>query len=81
MKKALLFSSGITGIVVGVFALAYLTSAATTKYSFSGRGIAREHDFAGKCDELGDRKEADEHRKRVEDYLKQHYEVLLKNEK
>lgn len=48
MKRAFLFSSGITAIVVGVFALAYLTSAATTKYPFSGRGIVREHDFAGK---------------------------------
>jgi len=48
MKRALLFSSGITAIVVGVFALAYLTSAATTKFSFTGRGIVQEHDFSGK---------------------------------
>lgn len=48
MKRALLFSSGITGIVVGVFALAYLTSAATTKFSFTGEGTVQENDFAGK---------------------------------
>lgn len=48
MKRALLFSSGMTGIVVGVFALAYLTSAATTKFPFKGEGTVQEHDFAGK---------------------------------
>lgn len=48
MKRAFLFSSGITAIVAGVLALAYFTSAATTRFSFVGRGIVREHDFAGK---------------------------------
>lgn len=48
MKRAFLFSSGITAIVVGVFTLAYLTSAATNKFPFTGRGIVREHDSAGK---------------------------------
>jgi len=48
MKRALLFSSGITAIIVAVFSLAYLTSAATTKFTFKGEGTAQEHDFAGK---------------------------------
>lgn len=48
MKRAFLFSGGITAIVVGVFALAYLTSAATTKFPFKGEGTVQEHDFSGK---------------------------------
>lgn len=48
MRRAFLFSSGITAIVVGVFTLAYLTSAATTKFSFTGEGTVQEHDFGGK---------------------------------
>jgi len=48
MKRAFLFSSGMAAIVAGVLALAYFTSAATTRFSFVGRGIVREHDFAGK---------------------------------
>ena len=47
MKQAFLFSSGITAIVVGVFALAYLTSAATTKYKFTGEGTVQEYDANG----------------------------------
>lgn len=39
MKRSLLFSGAITAILVGVFALAYLTAAASTKFPFSGRGI------------------------------------------
>lgn len=48
MKRAFLFSSGITAIVVGVFTLAYVTSAATTKFTFKGEGTVQEHDFSGK---------------------------------
>lgn len=48
MKRVFLFSGGILAIVMGVFALAYLTSAATTKFAFTGRGVVQEHDFSGK---------------------------------
>lgn len=47
MKRALLFSSGLTAIVVGVFTLAYLTSGASAKYVFQGRGIVKAQDLAG----------------------------------
>lgn len=45
MRRAFLFSSGIVAILVGVFSLAYLTSAATTKYKFNGVGTVISHDF------------------------------------
>ncbi len=48
MKRAFLFSSGITAIIVGVFSLAYLTAASTNKFAFKGEGTVQEHDFAGK---------------------------------
>lgn len=48
MKRAFLFSSGLTAIVVGVFALAYLTSAAGVQFPFKGEGTVQEHDFSGK---------------------------------
>lgn len=48
MKRAFLFSGGITAIIVGVFALAYLTSAGVSQFVFTGRGIVREHDTNGK---------------------------------
>lgn len=47
MRRAFLFSSGVVGIVVGVFALAYLTSAAA-RVTFTGEGTVQEHDFSGK---------------------------------
>ena len=48
MKRAFLFSSGVTAVIVGVFALTYLTSATTIKFPFTGEGIVQEQDFAGK---------------------------------
>ncbi|MDP3685818.1 MAG: hypothetical protein Q8R32_03225 [bacterium] len=41
MKRAFLFSSGITAIIVGVFALAYLTSAGVSPVAFTGQGTVR----------------------------------------
>lgn len=47
MKRAFLFSGGIVAIVVGVFALAYLTSAAGNKFPFTGEGTVQARDEAG----------------------------------
>lgn len=41
MKRAFLFSSGITAIIVGVFALAYLTSAGSSQFAFTGQATVR----------------------------------------
>ncbi len=48
MKRAFLFSGGITAIIVGVFTLAYLTSAGTSQFVFTGRGVVKGHDTNGK---------------------------------
>ncbi len=48
MKRALFFSGAITAIVVGVFTLAYITTAASTKASFVGRGIVRTNTLGQK---------------------------------
>ena len=48
MKRAFLFSSGITAIIVGVFALAYLTSAGVSQFTFTGQGTVKGHDVSGK---------------------------------
>lgn len=48
MKRAFLFSGGITAILVGVFSVAFLTTAAATKFAFKGEATVREHDLAGK---------------------------------
>lgn len=41
LKRAMLFSGAMTAIIVGVFSLAYLTAAASNKFSFEGRGIVK----------------------------------------
>lgn len=48
MKRAFLFSSGVTAVIVGVFALTYLASATTTKFPFTGEGTVKEQDLVGK---------------------------------
>lgn len=41
MKRALLFSAAMSGILIGVFSLAYLTTAAANKFPFTGRAIVK----------------------------------------
>jgi hypothetical protein len=39
VKQAVIFSSTITAIIVGVFSIAFVTANASSRYTFSGRGI------------------------------------------
>lgn len=48
MKRAFLFSSGIAAILAGVFSLAFLATAAATRFPFKGEATVIEQDIAGK---------------------------------
>ena len=52
VKRAFLFSGGITAIIVGVFAIAYLTSAGSSQFTFTGQGTVRGHTVSGKTTDV-----------------------------
>lgn len=45
VKQAMIFSSTITAIIVGVFSVAFITANASNIYSFTGRGIVSDNDL------------------------------------
>jgi len=45
VKQAMIFSSTITAIIVGVFSMAFVTANASNRYTFTGRGIVSENNL------------------------------------